>query len=72
MEGVLICFSVDNRPISLALYSLWSELDKVNVFLNTVNYTKLTVILYIVDDRKPLIPNDNCICLLTHLRAHET
>lgn len=68
-KGYLYIKCLKNRPISLALYSLWSELDQVNLFLNQVVYPQLTVILYVVDDRQAVAPKDNCIYRYMRVRS---
>ena len=61
------------RPIVIALYLFWSEIHRAEMFLTRVNSTQLTVILYVVDDRRGISPGDNCVykrvclCVCIHL-----
>jgi hypothetical protein len=50
-----------NRRINLSLFVLWKEIPYAQRFLNQVKTDRIDVILFIVDNRHPLKPNDNCI-----------
>lgn len=49
------------RPISLSLYTKWSELRTVDKALSSIHQKDIRIVLYIVDDRSILQEGDNCV-----------
>lgn len=50
-----------NRRINLSLFVLWTEIPQAQRFLNEVKTDRIDVILFIVDNRHPPNPNNNCV-----------
>lgn len=60
-EGWGMIRDMKNRRIILSLFVLWTEIPYAQRFLNQVTTDRIDVILFIVDNRYPFKPNDNCV-----------
>ncbi|KNB43828.1 glycosyltransferase-like protein [Blastocystis sp. subtype 4] len=48
-------------PLSLAIFAKWSEFSIIEDMMVDIKRSNIRIVLYIVDDRHPIQPNDNCI-----------
>lgn len=61
MVWVCLLFAVNLSPLSLAIFTKWSEFSLVEDTLIGIERNNIRIVLYIVDDRVPLQAGDNCI-----------
>lgn len=52
---------IHHRPLSLAIYTKWSEFSIVEDVMVSIRRSNVRIVLYIIDDRHPISANDNCI-----------
>ena len=60
-SGSFLLCEIMSSPVSISVMSLWSELDRLNKFIQSVVSKNVLLIVYVVDDRKPFADNDNCL-----------
>lgn len=53
------------RQINAAVLVLWSEIPKLETFLETIHHNHTTLILYVIDNRTPMKRVDNCVYVET-------
>ena len=61
MVWVYFVCVIHHRPLSLAIFTKWSEFSIIEDMMIDIKRSNIRIVLYIVDDRHPIHPNDNCI-----------
>ena len=50
-----------NRPIIASVYLMYTDIREFEKVLRTIGYRDITIVLYIIDNRRQIEMNGNCI-----------